>query len=264
MKPKKPLLAAALAACATGMPAVSGAQSGVPEPPHSLSANMTLASEYRFRGIGQTNRKPAVQAGLDYAHASGLYVGTWGSNVSWLSDGAAPVSNSVEMDLYGGYRISAGGIDYDFGVLRYFYPGRYPAGFTSPHTTELYASASWRNLSLKYSHAVTNLFGVDDSKGSGYLDLSGEFELGAGFGLLAHVGYQRIPSGSVGGIQVRARSDCSYADWQLGVTKEHAGLSWGLSYIDTNARGEAGECYRNAFDRDLGKATVVLSVGRTF
>lgn len=262
---KKSLLAVALAASAAGMPAVAGAQSAGAESPHSVSANMTLATEYRFRGIGQTNGKPTVQAGIDYEHASGIYVGTWASNVSWLSDGGAgTISSSVEMDLYGGYRFSAAGIDYDVGLLRYYYPGTYPAGFTSPHTTEVYVSGTWNNLTLKYSHAVTNLFGFADSKGAGYLDLTGEFELGSGFGLVAHVGYQRIPSGSVGGLPVRAKSDCSYTDWKLGVTKGYAGLDFGLSYIDTNAKGAAGECYRNAYNRDLGKGTVVLSVGKSF
>lgn len=262
---KKSLLAVAVAASAAGIPAAAVAQSAAAESPHSVSANMTLATEYRFRGIGQTNGKPAVQAGIDYEHASGFYLGTWASNVSWLSDGGAgTVSSSVEMDFYGGYSGSAGGIEYDVGVLRYYYPGTYPAGFTSPHTTEVYVSGTWNNLTLKYSHAVTNLFGFADSKGAGYLDLSGEFELGAGFGLVAHVGYQRIPAGSVGGMQVRSKSDCSYTDWSLGVTKAYAGLDFGLSYIDTNAKGSAGECYRNAYNRDLGKGTVVLTVGKSF
>src|SRR5690606_9417650 len=169
-----------------------------------------------------------------------------------------------EMDLYGGYKGSAGGIGYDVGLLRYYYPGTYPVGFTSPHTTEIYVAGTWNGVTLKYSHAVTNLFGFDDSKGAGYLDLSGGFDLGSGFGLVAHVGYQRIPSGNVGGVQVRAKSDCSYADWKLGVTKEVAGLDAGLAYIDTNAKGDLGECYRNAYNLDLGKGTLVLSVSKSF
>ena len=262
---KKSLIAVALAASAAGFPAAAGAQSTTEASPHTLSANMGLVSNYRYRGIDQTNGKPAVQAGIDYGHASGIYVGTWASNVSWLSDaGAGAVSNSIEMDLYGGYKGSAGGIAYDVGVLRYYYPGTYPAGFVSPHTTEVYATATWSNVTLKYSHAVTNLFGFADSKGAGYLDLTGNFDLGSGFGLVAHVGYQRIPSGSVGGVQVRAKSDCSYADWKLGVTKEVAGIGIGLAYVDTNAKGDTGECYRNAYNRDLGKGTLVLSASKTF
>jgi len=262
---KKSLIAVALAASAAGLPAAAGAQTTAAASPHTLSANMGLVTEYRYRGIGQTNGKPAVQAGFDYGHASGIYLGTWASNVSWLSDGGAgSVSNSVELDFYGGYKGTVGGIGYDVGVLHYYYPGSYPAGFNSPDTTELYVAGTWQMLTLKYSHAMTDLFGFVDSKGSGYLDLTGTFDIGSGFGLVAHVGYQRVSAGSLNGVQIRAKDDCSYTDWKLGVTKEYVGLNWGLSYIDTNAKGDSGECYRNAYNRDLGKGTVVLSVGKTF
>jgi uncharacterized protein (TIGR02001 family) len=241
------------------------AQTAAATPEHSLTGNLTLASEYRFRGISQTNGKPTVQGGFDYAHASGIYLGTWASNVSWLADGGGgTVSNSLEMDFYGGYKGSIGDIGYDVGLLRYYYPGSYPDGFTSPDTTEIYAAVSWKMLTAKYSHSLTNLFGFVDSKGSGYLDLGATFEIGAGLTLSAHVGLQRIPAGSVDGVQVRSKDDCSYTDWKLGVSGELAGLSVGVAYIDTNAKGASGECYRNAYDRDTGKGTLVLSVGKTF
>lgn len=255
----------AVAAASSLAPAAAHAQSTQATSPHTLSANVGIVSEYRYRGIGQTDGDPAVQGGFDYGHASGLYVGTWGSNVSWLSDaGGGAVSSSVELDVYGGYKGTWGDIGYDVGVLRYFYPGSYPAGFTSPHTTEVYVAGSWQMVTLKYSHAVTNLFGVPDSEGSGYLDLGANFDIGSGFALNARVGHQSIPSGSQGGVRIRSSSDCSYTDWKLGVSKELVGLNWGLAYIDTSAKGDAGECYRSARNRDLGKGTVVLSVGRTF
>ena len=114
-------------------------------------------------------------------------------------------------------------------------------------------------MTLKYSHALTDLFGFIDSKGAGYLDLTGTYDLGNGFGLVGHYGYQMIPS-----TNGRARSDCSYGDWKIGVTTEVVGMTVGLSYIGTDAKGDAGQCYRNAFNRDLGKGNVVLSVGKTF
>ncbi|MDT3678905.1 MAG: TorF family putative porin [Burkholderiaceae bacterium] len=233
-------------------------------PTHSLTANVSLASQYRYRGIAQTDGKPALQGGFDYAHSSGVYLGTWGSNVSWLADSNDDVSNSVELDVYGGWRGKLGDLGYDVGVLRYLYPGSYPAGFVAPHTTELYAAGSWRMFTLKYSHAATNLFGVPDSEGSGYLDLAANFDVGRGFALVAHVGHQRIPSGSLRGIRIRSSDDCSYTDWKLGVAKAWAGLDWSLSYVDTDAKGGSGECYRSARNRDLGNATVVLTAGRSF
>jgi uncharacterized protein (TIGR02001 family) len=233
-------------------------------PTHSLHANVSLASQYRYRGIAQTDGKPALQGGFDYAHSSGAYLGTWGSNVSWLADSNDDVSNSLELDVYGGYRGTWGAFGYDVGALRYLYPGSYPAGFVSPHTTELYAAGTWRMFTLKYSHAVTNLFGVPDSEGAGYLDLGANVDVGRGFVLVAHVGHQRIPAGSQDGLRIRSSDDCSYTDWKLGVAKAWAGLDWSLSYVDTNAKGGIGECYRSARNRDLGDATVVLTVGRAF
>ena len=206
-----------------------------------------------------------MQGGFDYTHAAGFYVGTWASNASWVADASGgAVSNSLEWDFYGGYKRSVGSVGFDVGVLRYYFPGRYPSGgYTRPHTTELYVAGSWKALGLKYSHAVTDTFGFADSQGSGYLDLTANVELGAGFALVAHAGYQRIPTSERAG---RTGSDCSYADWKLGVTKEVVGLTVGLAYVDTNARGSAGQCYRSPqpLNRDLGRGVAVLSVGKTF
>ena len=262
---KKTLIAASLACAAGSLPSFALAQAAAAQPEHTFTGNLSLASEYRYRGIAQTNAKPALQGGFDYAHASGLYAGTWASNVSWLSDGGAGrVSNSLEWDLYGGYKGTAGPIGYDVGLLYYYYPGTYPSGFTSPNTTELYVAGTWQTLTLKYSHALSNLFGFADSKGAGYLDLTGTFDVGSGVTPTAHVGRQSVPAGSVNGVQVRSGSDCSYNDWKLGATKEMSGLTWGAAYYGTDAKGSAGQCYRNAFNRDLGKGTVVLSVAKTF
>jgi uncharacterized protein (TIGR02001 family) len=257
---KKLIAAAGFAALVAAVPSVGMAQDKKEASPHTFTGNLNLVSEYRYRGISQTNNKPAVQGGFDYAHASGVYVGTWLTNVSWLSDGGAgTVSNSLEWDIYGGYKGAVGDFGYDVGLLYYYYPGKYPAGFNSPDTLEAYIAGSYKTVTLKYSHAMTDLFGFIDSKGAGYLDLTATYDLGNGFGLVGHYGYQMVPS-----TNGRARSDCSYGDWKVGVTTEVVGMTVGLSYIGTDAKGDAGQCYRNAFNRDLGKGNVVLSVGKTF
>lgn len=228
--------------------------------PSPVTGNFSFISEYKYRGISQTNTRPALQGGIDYASTSGLYLGTWASNVSWLSDGGAgAVSNSMEWDFYGGFKGQAGPIGYDAGLLYYYYPGAYPASFTSPNTLEAYVAGSWQMLTLKYSHSLTNLFGFTDSKGSGYLDLAASFELAKGIKLDAHVGNQSIPS-TAG----RTKSACSYTDWKVGLSTEVSGFTVGLAYIDTNAKGGVGECYRNAFNKDLGKGNLLLSVGKSF
>ena len=238
---------------ATGLPAF--AQSApAPESPHTFSANVTLASEYRFRGIMQTNRKPALQGGFDYAHASGFYIGNWNSTISWLSDGNSEISSALEMDFYAGYKGQiADNVSYDVGVLQYYYPGSYPAGFNKADTTELYASVGYGPVALKYSHAVTDTFGFNDSRNSYYVELNGNFDTGFwGLTVNTHIGYQKIKN----------VTDASYTDWKIGLTKDlGAGFSGALAYVDTNAKKAV---YTNAFGRYTGKAAVVATLTKTF
>lgn len=256
----RPLGIGAAAAMLCAMAWDAAAQEKKPDAPYTITGNFGLFSEYRFRGIAQTNSRPAVQGGYDFVHQSGGYVGVWASNVSWLSDsGAGLVSSSIEIDIYGGYRFKADPIDYDVGVLQYWYPGRYPSDFVNPNTTEVYGSATYQQYTLKLSYALTNAFGFRDSQGAFYVDGGAKFDLGDGYTLGAHLGYQRIPGSSP-----RTSSDCSYADAKVGVTKEVVGITLGADLIATNAKGDAGECYRNAFDRNLGRATLVVSATKTF
>lgn len=222
--------------------------------PYSLTANVTLASQYRYRGLMQTNNKPAIQGGFDLVHASGFYLGNWNSSISWLNDSNSEVSAPVEMDFYGGYKGSLmDNVPVDLGVLQYYYPGDYPSGYTSPDTTELYAGIGYGPVMFKYSLALTNLFGFADSKYSQYLDLSGNFETGI-WGLVAnfHAGRQIV----------RNVDNGSYTDWKLGLTKDFGqGLTVSLAYLDTNADRAV---YTNSRGRDMGRATGLLSVTKTF
>ena len=81
------------------------AAASAPEPDWTGTGNVGLFSQYVFRGLTQTNQKPAIQGGFDLAHKSGFYVGTWASNINWVSDAVPPpnsVSASMEWDFYGG------------------------------------------------------------------------------------------------------------------------------------------------------------------
>ncbi|MGS1105678.1 TorF family putative porin [Achromobacter anxifer] len=220
----------------------------------TLTANVTLASQYRYRGLMQSNNKPAIQGGFDLAHSSGFYLGNWNSSISWLNDSNSAVSAPVEMDFYGGYKGNlAQDMPVDLGILQYYYPGDYPSGYTSPDTTELYAGIGYGPVMFKYSIAMTNLFGFADSKYSQYFDLSGNFDTGVwGLTVNAHVGRQ----------EVRNVDNGSYTDWKLGLTKDFGqGLSVSLAYLDTNADRAV---YTNTRGRDMGRATGLLSLTKTF
>ncbi|MFY3681260.1 TorF family putative porin [Achromobacter xylosoxidans] len=246
------LAALALVALAAPAHAADGAAADAPE--YTLTANVTLASQYRYRGLMQTNNKPAIQGGFDFTHASGLYLGNWNSSVSWLNDGNSDVSAPVEMDFYGGYKGNlAPDVPFDLGVLQYYYPGDYPSGYTSPDTTELYAGVGYGPVMFKYSVAMTNLFGFADSKYSQYFDLSGNFDTGFwGLTINAHVGRQTV----------RNLTDGAYTDWKLGLTKDFGqGLAISVAYIDTNADRAV---YTNSRGRYMGRATGLLSLTKTF
>lgn len=245
---------AALALVALAVPAHAADSATADAPEYTLTANVTLASQYRYRGLMQTNNKPAIQGGFDFTHASGLYLGNWNSSVSWLNDGNSDVSAPVEMDFYGGYKGNlAPDVPFDLGVLQYYYPGDYPSGYTSPDTTELYAGVGYGPVMFKYSVAMTNLFGFADSKYSQYFDLSGNFDTGFwGLTVNAHVGRQTV----------RNLTDGAYTDWKLGLTKDFGqGLAISVAYIDTNADRAV---YTNSRGRYMGRATGLLSLTKTF
>ncbi|NLY28455.1 MAG: hypothetical protein GX049_13100 [Alcaligenaceae bacterium] len=220
----------------------------------SVSGNLALTSQYRFRGIMQTNNKPAIQGGFDITHSSGFYIGNWNSSITWLNDSAPDVSAGIEMNFYGGYAHEfSNGITLDVGVLRYYYPGSFPSGYVSPDTTEAYVGLGYGPVTFKYSHAFTNLFGVPDSKNSQYYDLSASIPTGVwGLNLDAHVGYQRV----------RNLDDGSYTDWSIGFSKELGkGISAALTYVDTNAKRSV---YTNSYGKYTGSAAAVFTLSAAF
>jgi len=248
---RKTVLATALAAAAA-LPGLASAQAASP---HSVAGNMSIFSDYRFRGISQTFEQPAIQGGIDYSHASGFYLGNWNSNVSGISfpDG------SIEMDVYGGYKFGAGPLSLDVGVLQYIYPNAELAGVDFD-TTEIYIGATWKWFTLKYSVTLSDWFGVaagtTDSEGSGYIDLSASYEIAPKLMLVGHIGNQ----------EVKNFSNLDYTDYKIGITYDLNGWILGAAYIDTDAddpfytmvTSAAGEV------KDLGEGTVVVSVSKSF
>src|SRR5262245_23953294 len=251
---------------------VPAAPAPAPEPDWTLTGNIGLFSQYVFRGLTQTNEKPAVQGGFDVAHKSGFYAGTWASNISWISDAYPPTSPqpapsaNLEWDFYGGYKGSLpADFGYDLGVLYYWYPGSYPSGFTNPDTTELYAALTWKFLSLKYSWSANNkTFGVPESRGSSYLDLTASYDVIEKvsdvigkltiFGHVAHQWYKGNPNGF-------DNSNLDYTDWKVGGSTEIFGLTVGIYGTGTNANSQY---YTNNYGRNIASNQFVAYVQKTF
>lgn len=279
---KKTTLALAVFTLASGAIAQTAP---APAPAASpITANITIANDYRYRGISQSNFLPAIQGGFDYAHESGFYIGNWNSSISWLSDyygnggGGAQsglnVTAPVEMDFYAGFKkeLIAPGFASDIGVLQYYYPTKgIPVGdgsvFANPNTTEIYLAQNFTFGPLtgfvKFSYAMTTIFGNVNSRGSYYPDLTINYDTGIlGITANGHVGYQYI-AGTVAGI---SNDKFSYTDWKLGLTKDFGGgLSAAIAYVGTNAKKVDGVySYGSPQGKDLGSAGGLISLTKTF
>ncbi|MSP96871.1 MAG: hypothetical protein EXR29_06520 [Betaproteobacteria bacterium] len=289
-------------AIAAALPLAASGQAAGPAaaPEHAFTGNLSLVSQYIFRGLSQTNADPAVQGGVDYSHASGFYAGTWLSNMSWFTDQnanikSAPVSlaspgstgapyapnrsNAVnlEWDFYAGFKnsIADSGWNYDVGVIQYYYPGRYDnlGAYRKPNTSEVYGGIGYKWASLKYSKGVsTYTFGVNESKGAAYLDLTLTVLLGAsGFTLLGHVGKYSYPGNKNAGYWGASGGNNTfydYTDYKLGLTKDYLGCTFGFAWTHANTKDTAPDgqttANLNVFGKNIGGNRVVLSLGKTF
>lgn len=71
-----------------------------------ITAGVSLTSDYRFRGVSQSDRDAAVQGWIQYDHASGFFANIWASSIDFND---APVDSNVEVDLSAGYNFKLGG-----------------------------------------------------------------------------------------------------------------------------------------------------------
>jgi uncharacterized protein (TIGR02001 family) len=263
----KRTLIASLLATSVGAPAAFAADAS----PHTLTGNVGIYSQYIFRGLTQTNRDPALQGGFDYSHSSGFYAGTWLSNVSWLTDSSALTgytSSSLEWDFYGGFKGTFGKSDFGFdvGLLQYYYPGSHNSAIypTKADTLEIYGALTWKWLSVKYSHSLDNkTFGVADSRGTYYLDLSANIPITDKFSLQAHWGKQKFDGNSGG---VSNDSFASYEDWKIGATYAlPQNFTLGAFFSGTDMSATQKAFYTNLSDtRLLGKDAFTVFIQKTF
>jgi uncharacterized protein (TIGR02001 family) len=239
---------------------------------HTLTGNIGLFSQYIFRGLTQTNEEPALQGGMDYAHTSGFYAGTWGSNVSVLRDSNAYTGGgSLELDIYGGFKGSIGKSDfgYDVGLLYYWYPGdvNKAQGFHEADTLEVYGAITWKWLSAKLSYSLQDkTFGVDDSRGTYYLDLTAVYPIpNTKLTAIAHYGMQEFDGSGVTCNGGSNNDQCaSYKDWKLGLNYSlPKDFTVGVFYTDTDMTS-AQEGFYTVNGKKLGDGAVTVFIQKTF
>jgi uncharacterized protein (TIGR02001 family) len=249
---KKTLLAVTLAALTSGAAtSVLAADPKTPAPEFEISGNFGLFSDYRFRGISQTDRKAAVQGGFDLSHKSGFYIGNWNSNVhNFYYPGA-----SMESDIYGGFITELGPVEANIGVLRYMYPGN-TGNSANTNTTEAYLSITYGPVSYKFSRSDGNYFGTPNTKGTTYNELNFSYDLNDKVSVSAHAGKTNIAKTSSG----------DYSDYKIGITYALPDdYSLGLAYFNNSGLDAAEKSAATSTrGEQLYKSTAVISLSKTF
>lgn len=213
-----------------------------------LSGNVAVISDYTFRGISQTLEEPAIQGGIDLAHPSGVYLGTWASSVNFGEDLSTGPRAHMELDVYGGFRPTVLGTALDLGAIYYAYPGA--DGGRGYNFAELGLGASrtvaglGTGLQLKYSPDFFASSGEAVYYGG---SLSVPVSLVTVSGSL---GRQRIDNNAAFGTP-------DYTDWGIGLGVEVAGFNLSGRYLGTSM-GE-GECFSGS---ELCESRVVVSISR--
>jgi uncharacterized protein (TIGR02001 family) len=209
-----------------------------------VAGNVTMATDYRFRGISQLkdSPSPAIQGGFDLEFAEGFYVGTWASNVNF-SEGA------IEIDYYGGYSADLNeAVSYDVGVLYYSYPRDGVSGVDLDYW-EVYGSIDWKGFTFGL-HYSPDYFAETDDFYYPYVDYSYDYDR---WSFSAHLGYNAFAEDDFLG------NDDKYIDYSVGVTTDEWGVTWGLSLVGTDLDDDS-DCFG---DEDLCSLTVVASISKS-
>jgi uncharacterized protein (TIGR02001 family) len=219
--------------------------------PLSPEGAVTLASDYRFRGISLSDGHAALQGTVTVRHGSGAYLGFWASTL----DGFGELGGSnLELDLYAGVRHPLAGGTIDVGLLYYAYPGSSGGDF---EFFEPYASFSrgFGPVTAKLSVALAPA----QSALGGNSNLYVAAELAAAvpstpLTLRARVGRSHgdTPLSPGGG----------YLEWQLGAEVAWRGLTLGVAYADTSL--SAAEAVAAGATREIVGPALVLSLTAGF
>ena len=269
MKTYLTLSAIALAAAATLSSGVACAEeAAAPVPDIAVTTNVGITSDYRFRGVSQNNQAPSFQGGVDVAfNKLGLYVGTWGSNVSQWTAG----NGTLEMDLYGGYKTEIAGFGVDVGVIDYQYPGSggaYQGAAVKANTQEAYLGLSYSIATLKASRTIgDNYFNSTvagkNAKGTMYYDLTLSQEILPKLTASAHAGYTDYKTSDP------TVKDFSYADYNVGLAYDYNSYVFGVKLYKNNL-GSGTKSWLTSGGvqatngKSLGNNGVALSLTRSF
>jgi len=236
------------------MALIVGVLLGAAAPAHAqLSANLALVSDYTFRGIVQNDSHPALQGGVDYAHSSGAYIGTWASNVDFNDRD----ETFMEWDIYGGFKFPLAGFTVDVGGIAYLYPGQ---NQSTNHYNFFDAKVGvskdfgFASGTAQVNHSPNYFGSTSGTAGhSTYASFNGAAPLG-------NIGINAL--GSIGRMWMENNTNFGapdYTDWSLGAGYSWQSFDFALKYVDTSI--EKARCFSGSNWCD---ARVVFSIARTF
>jgi len=215
----------------------------------TTTGSVAFTTDYKFRGISQSNTNAAVQGSMTMAHDSGVYFTAWGSSI-------ANATGGMELDTLLGYAGTSGNIGYDVGVMRYNYPGADGSAGKLSYN-EVYGSVSAKGAKLGVAYS-------DDyyAESGKFLYIYGSYaaEVYKGFGVVASVGLNKFDDAAglqKAGIPNSGSNEDSYIDYKVGVTKSFEGIGFELAYI--------GSDVASADDAtNLGEGVAVLTATKAF
>lgn len=260
------------------------AEETAPPPAFTISGSAALVSDYRYRGVSQSNGGAAVQGGITVSHESGAYAGFWSSNLSGWGTFGGP---NLELDLIAGYKLPvAPGAALDVGVTVYTYPGgASKTTFAEPYVklsgtvgpASLTAGVAYapkqEALGQWYNTGASAQTGTPDNPGAKKDNFYVWTDAAAGIPttpitLKGHVGYSKGNAGlGPNGTSVAPTGE--YLDWLLGADIAMGKLVLGVAYVDTDiSDAEAAYLQPNFSSTKDGKtiagSKVVVSITAAF
>ena len=238
-------LAAAVAAIAIATAATPAFAQEEASSPITISGSAALVSDYRFRGVSMSDKEMAVQAGATVSHESGVYVGTWASN---LAGWGTFLGSNMELDIYGGYKVPVGGLTVDVGLTWYMYPGGLDTtDFAEPYV-KVSGTAGPASVLVGVAYApkqealgqvldsaadITPNVGAKADNVYVWTDISTAIP-DTGLTLKGHLGYTNGGNKGLGPQGTSVSPTGEYVDWMVGADYAVGPVVLGVSYVDTN------------------------------
>lgn len=204
-------------------------------PVWDVEARIDAVSDYRYRGLSLSDKRPAFQPSVTISHRSGVYADIWASN--YASQGGS----DTEVDFRAGIARPLGPLTLDLSANFYLYPGEHDTSYVEIDLRTALPLGDEGELGLTWGWAPpqNNIGGI----ASHYVGLDASLPLaGTPLTLTGSFGYE----------------DGAFADgkldWSGGVGATIEGFEVSLAYVDTARSG--GD--------PLGDATAVLTVSRGF